>query len=107
MKPGADLMAKVQDSGRNGCADNHHQHPKNPAGSDFAPVGFGEQPPQSLFQGGNQLSDPHDRVRDAVGISNQQIDAKSYDQRKKRQFHSPQPPACMVKIEMGFCPVIR
>ena len=70
-------MAKVQDSGRKGCADNDHQYPKHRARGDFPSVGFGEHLPQPLFQKRDQFPDSHHRVGDAVGIPDQQIDAKT------------------------------
>ena len=90
-------MAKEQDSGGKGCADNHHQNPEHPAGGNFPSAGFGEQPPQSLFQKGDQFPDPHHRVGDAVGIPHQQIDAKTNQKGKQRPFHARSPPECMVK----------
>ena len=70
-------MAKVQDSGRKDCADNHHQYPKHPARGDFPSVGFGEHSPQPLFQKGDQFPDSYHRVGNAVGIPHQQIDAEA------------------------------
>ena len=81
-----EAVGRIQKQRRNGGRDEHDNDPEHASGDVLAADGFGEQAPHELFRRRDQLPDPHDRVRDAVRVAEQQIDKKA-DQQRDEMVH--------------------
>ena len=81
-----ETVGRIQKQRRNGGRNEHDNDPEYASGDVLAADGFGEQAPHELFRRRDQLPDPHDRVRDAVRVAEQQIDKKA-DQQRDEMVH--------------------